>query len=101
MAVSIGILGAGQFAGTFAKLFRLHPGVGKMLVSDIEPGRAEELRQSAGLDGAVADFEALLASDVEAVAIFTQRWTHGPLVVRALRAGKHVYSAVPMAVTEA
>jgi predicted dehydrogenase len=37
---------------------------------------------------------------VDAVAIFTQRWTHGPLVVQALRAGKHVYSAVPMAVTE-
>jgi predicted dehydrogenase len=46
------------------------------------------------------DFEALLASDVDAVAIFTQRWTHGPLVQQALRAGKHVYSAVPMAVSE-
>ena len=45
-------------------------------------------------------FEELLASDVDAVAIFTQRWTHGPLVERALRAGKHVYSAVPMAVSE-
>ncbi|MDN5704528.1 MAG: Gfo/Idh/MocA family oxidoreductase [Yaniella sp.] len=101
MAVSIGILGAGQFAGAFAKLFRLHPGVGKVLVSDIEPGRAEELVEREGLDGTVEDFDALLASDVDAVAIFTQRWTHGPLVVQALRAGKHVYSAVPMAVTEA
>ena len=45
-------------------------------------------------------FEELLASDVDAVAIFTQRWTHGPLVELALRAGKHVYSAVPMAVSE-
>lgn len=101
MAVSIGILGAGQFAGTFAKLFRLHPGVGKMLVSDIEADRATELVEREGLDGTVEDFDALLASDVDAVAIFTQRWTHGPLVVQALRAGKHVYSAVPMAVTEA
>ncbi len=42
----------------------------------------------------------MLESDVDAVAIFTQRWTHGPLVVQALRAGKHVYSAVPMAITE-
>jgi predicted dehydrogenase len=48
----------------------------------------------------VASFEDLLASDVEAVGIFTQRWTHGPLVEQALRAGKHVYSPVPMAVTE-
>ena len=42
----------------------------------------------------------MLESDVDAVAIFTQRWTHGPLVVQALRAGKHVYSAVPMAISE-
>ena len=34
------------------------------------------------------------------MAIFTQRWTHGPLVLQALRAGKHVYSAVPMAISE-
>ena len=37
-----------------------------------------------GLDGTLDDFEAMLASDVDAVAIFTQRWTHGPLVVQAL-----------------
>jgi predicted dehydrogenase len=42
----------------------------------------------------------MLASDVDAVAIFTQRWTHGQLVLAALRAGKHVYSAVPMAIEE-
>src|SRR5699024_6733085 len=45
----------------------------------------------------VASFEDLLASDVDAVAIFTQRWTHAPYVKAALEAGKHVYSAVPMA----
>ncbi len=48
----------------------------------------------------MGSFEELLASDVDAVAIFTQRWTHGPLVIKALRAGKHVYSAVPMAISE-
>jgi predicted dehydrogenase len=29
------------------------------------------------------------------VAIFTQRWLHAPQAVAALKAGKHVYSAVP------
>jgi predicted dehydrogenase len=33
------------------------------------------------------------------VAIMTQRWTHGPLVLQALDAGKNVYSAVPMAIS--
>jgi predicted dehydrogenase len=97
---SLGIVGAGQFAGQFARLWRLHPGVGPVLATDLLPARAERLVADHDLAGVVGSFEALLDSDVDAVAIFTQRWTHGPLAVRALRAGKHVYSAVPMAVTE-
>ncbi|WP_426767073.1 Gfo/Idh/MocA family protein [Pseudarthrobacter sp. 1G09] len=100
MTFSIGIVGAGQFGGQFAHLFNLHPGVKEVCVVDERPERAAEAVDRYDLAGVKPDFEALLASDVDAVAIFTQRWTHGPLVERALRAGKHVYSAVPMAVTE-
>lgn len=100
MPISIGVVGAGQFAGQFSTLFALHPGVSSVYVTDLLPERAEALRSSQGLAGTFADFEAMLASDVDAVAIFTQRWTHGPLVVAALKAGKHVYSAVPMAISE-
>lgn len=99
MPFSIGIVGAGQFAGTFARLFRLHPGVGAVHVTDLLPERADRLVAAEGLAGTVPSFGDLLATDVDAVALFTQRWTHGPLAVRALRAGKHVYSAVPMAVS--
>ncbi|KAF4408453.1 Gfo/Idh/MocA family protein [Streptomyces lycii] len=100
MPFSLGIVGAGQFAGQFAKLFQLHPGVGAIHVTDLLPDRAARLVADRGLAGTVPTFDDLLASDVDAVALFTQRWTHGPLAVRALRAGKHVYSAVPMAVSE-
>ncbi|OEV27580.1 oxidoreductase [Streptomyces nanshensis] len=100
MPFSIGIVGAGQFAGSFARLFRLHPGVGAVHVTDLLPERAERLVAAEGLAGTVPSFEDMLDSDVDAVALFTQRWTHGPLAVQALRAGKHVYSAVPMAVSQ-
>ncbi|QCR45218.1 oxidoreductase [Curtobacterium sp. SGAir0471] len=100
MMISIGMVGAGQFAPQFAKLFKIHPDVDRVFVTDVVDGRAEDLVAAQHLDGTLEDFDAVLASDVDAVAIFTQRWTHGPLVVRALRAGKHVYSAVPMAITE-
>jgi predicted dehydrogenase len=100
MSISIGVVGAGQFAGQFSKLFKLHPGVSRVLVTDLLPERASELNETQGLDGTFVDFDEMLASDVDAVAIFTQRWTHGALVLQALRAGKHVYSAVPMAITE-
>ncbi|MEU6251036.1 Gfo/Idh/MocA family oxidoreductase [Glycomyces sp. NPDC047010] len=96
---SLGIVGAGQFSGAFAKLFNAHPGVSRVTVTDLVPDRSATLVRELGLAGVEEDFEAMLASDVDAVAIFTQRWTHGPLAVRALRAGKHVYSSVPMAFT--
>ncbi|WP_247041131.1 Gfo/Idh/MocA family protein [Arthrobacter rhizosphaerae] len=100
MAFSLGVVGAGQFGGQFAHLFRLHPGVSSVVVVDELPERAASACKQWGLDGVLDSFEELLASDVDAVAIFTQRWTHGPLVEQALRAGKDVYSAVPMAVSE-
>jgi predicted dehydrogenase len=97
---SLGIVGAGQFAGQFAKLWRLHPGIAVVFATDLLPERAAHLAAEYDLAGTLPSFESMLDSPVEAVAIFTQRWTHGPLVLQALRAGKHVYSAVPMAVTE-
>lgn len=100
MAFSLGIVGAGQFAGQFATLFHHHPGVSAVYVTDVLADRADALVAQAGIAASFDSFDAMLASDaVDAVAIFTQRWTHGPLVVKALRAGKHVYSAVPMAIS--
>lgn len=99
MAFTVGLVGAGQFAGQFATLFHHHPGVSAVHVTDVVPSRAADLVHAAGLDGTFDTFDEMLASPVDAVAIFTQRWTHGPLVVKALRAGKHVYSAVPMAIS--
>jgi predicted dehydrogenase len=101
MPFTIGIVGAGQFSGHFADLFNRHPGVSGVVVTDLLPERATAQVERLGLDRTVGSFEEMLTDDgVDAVAIFTQRWTHGPLVVAALRAGKHVYSAVPMAITE-
>ncbi|WP_026546549.1 Gfo/Idh/MocA family protein [Paenarthrobacter nicotinovorans] len=100
MTFSIGVVGVGQFGSQFAHLFKLHPGVSAVYAVDELPERATAAQDRWGLDGVMGSFEELLESDVDAVAIFTQRWTHGPLVERALRAGKHVYSAVPMAISE-
>src|SRR3954451_5847467 len=100
MPFSVAMVGAGQFSGSFAHLFHLHPGVSKVYATDVLPQRADELVARYGLAGSFGSFADVLASpDVDAVAIFTQRWSHGPLVVQALRAGKHVYSAVPMAIS--
>ncbi|MEU3522533.1 Gfo/Idh/MocA family oxidoreductase [Streptomyces sp. NPDC038707] len=100
MTFSLGIVGAGQFSGQFAALFHAHPGVRDVYVTDVLPERAERLVAAQGLAGTFPSYAAMLESPrVDAVAVFTQRWTHGPLVMQGLNAGKHVYSAVPMAVT--
>lgn len=101
MKMSLGLLGAGQFGQQFAPLFQAHPGVGKVYVADSVASRAETLAHECGLAGTYDTFEELLASPVEAIAIFTQRWTHGRYAIEALKRGKHVYSTVPMAIEQA
>ena len=97
--MKIGVIGTGQFAGSFIGLWQRHPEVSEVWVTDVVPERAETHRRRYGLAGVLADVDDLLGSDLDAVAVMTQRWTHGPLAAAALRAGKHVYSAVPMAAT--
>jgi len=97
--IKIGILGAGPFANHFMPLFRAHPMVAEVYLAE----RMEERRDAAaakhGLTRTYADFEDLLKSDVDAIGVFSQRWTHAPFAIRAMRAGKHVFSAVPAGVT--
>ncbi|WP_380171844.1 Gfo/Idh/MocA family protein [Kineococcus sp. DHX-1] len=97
--MKIAVIGTGQFARSFIALWQLHPDVEEVWVTDLVPERAQQHVESHGLAGSFDTFEDALASDVDAVAILTQRWSHGPLVLQALAAGKHVYSAVPMATT--
>ncbi len=97
--MKIAMVGSGQFAGSFATLWNLHPDVEAVYATDLLPERAEELKNRIGLAGTFASYDEVLASDVDAVAILTQRWTHHDLVLAGLEAGKHVYSAVPMAIT--
>ena len=51
--LTLGIVGAGQFAGQFARLWRLHPGVGDILATDLLPERAARLVAEHDLAGVV------------------------------------------------
>jgi len=96
--MKIGIIGTGQFAGSFIGLWKLHPEVESIYVTDLVPERAAEHQRRYGIDGTFATVEEMLDSDVDSVAVMTQRWTHGELVLRVLGAGKNAYSAVPMSI---
>ncbi len=97
--LKICIIGCGAFARNFVPLFKAHHIVEKVYVCDIYPERAEEYKNLFDVD-IIDSFETALASDeINAVAIFTQRQLHGPMVIKALKAGKHVYSAVPCSIS--
>ena len=97
--IKLGVVGLGQFSPQFLELFQAHPGVSEIYACDVVPERLERVVRDFGIDRAFPTFEGLLESDVDAVAIFTQRWLHGPMTIAALEHGKHVYSAVPMGVS--
>lgn len=96
--IRVGVVGAGQFSRHFLPLFKAHPLVEQVYITDLRKERAEEAKRKFGVE-TMESFEAMLESDLDCVAIFVQRHLHGPMAVRALKAGKNVYSAVPMGTT--
>ena len=98
MSLSIGVVGAGQFAPSFLRLWTAHPDVTDVRLTDVLPDRLATMAEQQGITTTYQSFEDMLSSDVDAIAIFTQRWLHGEMAIQALEAGKHVYSTVPMAI---
>jgi predicted dehydrogenase len=97
MGYKLGIVGAGQFSKCFIPLFQAHPFVDEVVLADIHEDRCEKYAKAFGLKQTFPSLDELLKSDIDAVAIFTQRHLHGEHTIKALKAGKHVYCAVPMA----
>ena len=101
MGLHLGIVGTGAFAQSFIPLFKAHPQVERVVLCDLD----DEKRALAAARFEIGDtspsLDALCASSVDAVCLFTQNWLHGPQAVQALEAGKHVYSAVPPGISVA
>ncbi len=96
--IRIGFVGCGQFAQNFVPLFKMHPACEFVAVCDKFPERAQDYKERFGADKIFDTFEEMIASDeVNSIAIFSQRNQHGQMAIAALKAGKNVYSAVPMA----
>lgn len=97
--IKIAVIGCGRFAKCFVPLFKAHPFVEEVYVCDQRRERAETYAETFEVK-IIDSFEEALASDkINAIAIFTQRFKHGPMAIAALKAGKHVYSSVPCSVS--
>ena len=93
------IIGCGRFSQFFVPLFKAHPYVEKVYVCDVVRERAQDFSKKFEVETVDTFDEALSRSDINAIAIFTQRHLHGSQVIKALNAGKHVYSSVPTGIT--
>ena len=99
--LTVAVVGCGKFAKMFVPLFQAHPYVEKVYVCDLIREKAEAYKEKFGVE-IIDTYEEVLASpEINCVANFTQRHLHGDIVIRALKAGKHLYSAVPMATSVA
>ena len=97
--LTVAIIGCGNFAQHFVELFKKHPNTHKVYVCDVDSQKAKEYSEKFDVE-IISSFETALESkEINCIANFTQRHLHGEITIKALKAGKHVYSAVPMAPT--
>ncbi len=102
MGISLGLVGLGAFGSGFANLFKSHPLVDRVALCDREPERVEAFSKKESFQDkfspsdVYADLDEILTADLDALVIITQPWLHAEQAVRAMEAGKHVYSAVPI-----
>jgi predicted dehydrogenase len=94
--ISIGIVGLGQFGTHFVELFQKHPLVGRVALCDIDAAKLGRAAMRFGVAETYASLDEICAAGLDALAIITQPWLHAPQAIQAMRAGKHVYSAVPI-----
>ncbi|MCP5118099.1 MAG: Gfo/Idh/MocA family oxidoreductase, partial [bacterium] len=96
--VRIGIVG-GRFGASFQ--WHLHPDCEVAAVCDIQPAPLERLSKTYRCGNTYKDFREMLQHPgLDAVGVFTPAPLHAWMATEAMKAGKHVISAVPAAVTE-
>lgn len=102
MGISLGLVGLGSFGSSFARLFKNHPLVDRIGLCDLEPERIAKFADNPAFSNkfspsdAYESLDSILKADFDALVIITQPWLHAEQAVKAMEAGKSVYSAVPV-----
>lgn len=101
LKVKIGIVGFGEFSVSHLEIFMKHPDVEYVVGAEINPERRCKIETDFGIK-MYESLDEMLEKDsnINSVAIFSQRHQHGPMIKQALMAGKHVFTAVPMGCSE-
>jgi predicted dehydrogenase len=95
--LKVGIVGAGLWGTNHSRVFSILPQVEVVAVCDTSRDRAQAMGSATGAASIYTDYEHLIADTVvEAVSIATPDFTHTPIILAALAAGKHVLTEKPL-----
>jgi myo-inositol 2-dehydrogenase/D-chiro-inositol 1-dehydrogenase len=97
--VRVGVIGTGGRGTHDAGLLIRHTGARVVALCDIDESRIERFKKQVSVDSprVYRDYQALLASDVDAVIIATPVFLHPEHFEAAVQAGKHIYIEKPAA----
>jgi len=98
--LKVAVIGGGQFSSSFIHLFQAHPFVEEVALVELNAERRASIAAKFSIKQTFVSLSELWNSDFNAVAIFTPRWTHAQIALEAIENGRHVYTAVPMGITE-
>lgn len=98
--LKVGIIGSGIWGGQHAHVFSTLPNTELVAVCDVNEDRARAMAEAHGAPRCYTDHRDLLADpEVEAVSIATPDFSHTPLLLDAISAGKHILCEKPLATT--
>ncbi|MBX9471684.1 Gfo/Idh/MocA family protein [Microcella sp.] len=98
--LGIAMVGCGGIARSHAFALTKVPDAKLIASVDLDEAAALRFKERFGFETHSTDLAAVLArTDVDAVVISTSSKSHGPLIIQALEAGKHVLVQKPMTAT--
>lgn len=95
----IGVIGAGAISAVYLEFLTQHEVVAVTAIADLVRGRADAQADAYGVPRVVSPDELMHLGDVDLVLNLTVPRAHAAVSEAALRAGKHVYSEKPLAVS--
>ena len=101
--IKVGVIGSGTIAErSHIPAYREQPDVKIEAIVDVVGDRAKRLAAEVGAKYAFVDYQELMqVPEIEAVSICTPNKFHAPIAIAALKAGKHVLTEKPPAMTTA
>jgi len=97
--MNVAIIGLQGYGGTYFEVLRRRTDVRVTAVCDLDAQAAARVADAHGVNQRFTDYRELLKlPELDAVFIATPHFLHYPMVMDALRAGKHVFCEKPLAI---